>query len=155
MAKKAMKKAAKKKPTAKGVARKTMTLLSGGNPQIAKGDGDEPVQAYIAAAPGWKGDVAKRLDAIIMKAVPHARKAVKWNSPFYGVAGEGWFVSFHCFSKYVKVAFFRGQGLKPLPPGESTSDNTRYIDIYENDKLNEKQLSAWMKQASKLPGWGK
>lgn len=142
------------KTAAKKARAKRPKLLSGGNPQIAKGDGDGPVQAYIAAAPGWKRDVARRLDAIIMRAVPHARKAVKWNSPFYGLEGNGWFVSFHCFSKYVKVAFFRGAALKPPPPGESTSDNTRYLDIHEDDDLNEKQLVAWMKQASKLPGWG-
>lgn len=147
-AKKTAKAAAKKKPQPK--------LLSGGNPQIAKGDGEKPVQAYIAAAPGWKRARSQQLDALITKGVPGVRKAVKWNSPFYGApGGPGWFLSFHIFTKYVKVAFFNGASLKPLPPGESASDNTRYLDIYENDALNEKQLTAWVKQASKLPGWGK
>ena len=130
-------------------------LLAGGNPRIAKADGDAPVQAYIAAMPGWKRDVGRRLDAIVGRAVPGVRKAVKWNSPFYGIEGNGWFLSFHCFTKYVKVAFFRGASLRPPPPGESTSDKTRYLDIHEGDALDEKQLAAWVKQASRLPGWGK
>jgi hypothetical protein len=128
--------------------------LAGGNPQIAKGDGDEPVQAYIAAMPGWKQDVGRRLDALIVRAVPDVRKAVKWNSPFYGGEGGGWFLSFHCFTKYVKVAFFRGTSLRPVPPGESKSDDTRYLDIHEHDELDEAQLTDWVKQASGLPGWG-
>src|SRR6478735_1991533 len=127
-------------------------LLSGGNPQIAKGDGDAPVQAYIAAVPGWKGDVARRLDALIVDAVPGVQKAVKWNSPFYCVEGKGWFLSYHCFAKYVKVTFFRGTKLKPLPPGESKTENTRYLDVYEGE-LDEQQFVKWVKQASKLPGW--
>ena len=127
-------------------------LLAGGNPQIAKGEGDAPVQAYIAAMPGWKRDVGRHLDALIARAVPGVRKAVKWNSPFYGVEGQGWFLSFHCFTKYVKVAFFRGASLRPLPPGESKHKNVRYLDIYEDDQLDEAQLIAWVKQASKLPG---
>jgi len=127
-------------------------LLSGGNPQIPKGEGDAPVQAYIAAMPGWKQDIGKRLDAIIVKAVPGVQKAVKWNSPFYGVKGEGWFLSFHCFTKYVKVGFFRGRSLEPMPPGESKSNDTRYLDIHEDDEVDEKQLTRWVKQASKLPG---
>jgi len=137
------------------VARKAAakpTLLSGGNPQIAKGDGDAPVQAYIAAMPGWKRDVGRRLDALIARTVPGVSKAVKWNSPFYGVEDQGWFLSFHCFTKYVKVAFFRGSSLHPLPPGESKSKDTRYLDIYEDDQLDEAQLAAWVKQASQLPG---
>ena len=128
-------------------------LLSGGNPQIAKADGDAPVQAYIDKMPGWKRDVGRRLDALIVRNVPNVRKAVKWNSPFYGIEGEGWFLSFHCFTKYVKVAFFQGASLRPLPPGESKSKDTRYIDIYATDELDEKQLAAWVKQAAKLPGW--
>ena len=137
------------------VARKAAakpTLLSGGNPQIAKGDGDAPVQAYIAAMPGWKRDVGRRLDALIARTVPGVSKAVKWNSPFYGVEDQGWFLSFHCFTKYVKVAFFRGSSLHPLPPGESKSKDTRYLDIHEDDQLDEAQLIAWVKQASQLPG---
>jgi hypothetical protein len=128
------------------------TLLSGGNPQIAKGDGDAPVQAYIAAMPGWKRDVGHHLDALIARTVHGVRKAVKWNSPFYGVGDQGWFLSFHCFTKYVKVAFFRGSSLHPLPPGESKGKDTRYLDIHEDDQLDEAQLVAWVKQASHLPG---
>lgn len=129
-------------------------LLSGGNPQIAKTVGDAPVQAYIAAMPGWKRDVGRRLDAVITRTVPGVRKAVKWNSPFYGVEGQGWFLSFHCFAEYVKVAFFRGASLRPLPPGESKQKDVRYLDIREDDALDEKQFGAWVKQASELPGWG-
>lgn len=127
-------------------------LLSGGNPQIAKGDGDVPVQAYIAAMPGWKNDLGRRLDTLIVRAVPHVRKAVKWNSPFYGVEGEGWFLSFHCFAKYVKVAFFRGARLSPVPPGDSKQKDVRYLDIYEDDAFDEAQFATWVKQASRLPG---
>jgi hypothetical protein len=128
-------------------------LLAGGNPQIAKGDGDEPVQAFIAAMPGWKRDVGRRLDAIIERTVPNLRKAVRWNSPFYGVEGQGWFLAFHCLTRYVKVAFFRGKLLRPLPPGESKSQETRYLDIHEKDELDEKQLASWLKQAASMPGW--
>jgi hypothetical protein len=128
-------------------------LLAGGNPQIAKGEGDGPVQAYIVALPGWKRDVGKHLDALITRAVPSVQKAVKWNSPFYGVEGQGWFVSFHVFTKYVKVAFFRGASLRPLPPGASKSEGTRYLDIYESDELDEAQFRKWVKQAAKLPGF--
>jgi hypothetical protein len=127
-------------------------LLSGGNPQIAKGDGDASVQAYIAAMPGWKQDVGRRLDALIVKTVPNVHKAVKWNSPFYGIEGKGWFLSFHCFAKYVKVTFFRGTSLRPVPPGESKTPETRYLDIYEGDSSDDPQLAKWIKQASKLPG---
>ncbi len=128
-------------------------LLAGGNPQIAKGDGDAPVQAYIAAMPGWKRDVGRRLDALIERTVPGVRKAVKWNSPMYGVEGQGgWFLSFHCFTKYVKVAFFRGASLRPVPPGGSKQKDVRYLDIHEDDPLDEAQLAAWVKQASLLPG---
>ena len=129
------------------------TLLSGGNPQIAKGDGDAPVQAYIAAMPGWKRHVGRHLDDLIAHAVPGVRKAVKWNSPFYGVEHQGgWFLSFHCFTKYVKVTFFRGTSLHPLPPGESKHKEVRYLDIHEHAELDEVQLAAWVKQASQLPG---
>jgi len=127
-------------------------LLSGGNPQIAKAYGDAPVQAYIAAMPGWKRDLGKRLDALIVRAVPGVRKAVKWNSPFYGVEDGVWFLSFHVFAKYVKVAFFRGASLRPLPPGPSKQKEVRYLDIREDDELDERQFAAWVKQASRLPG---
>ena len=127
-------------------------LLSGGNPQIAKGEGDAPVQAYIAAMPAWKRKVGRRLDALVARAVPGVRKAVKWNSPFYGAAGkEGWFLSFHCFMRYVKVAFFRGAALSPVPSGESKHKDVRYLDIHEG-QLDEAQFADWVKQASKLPG---
>lgn len=127
-------------------------LLSGGNPQIAKGYGDGPVQAYIAAIPGWKQDVGRRLDALITRTVPDVAKAVKWNSPFYGLEGEGWFLSFHCFTNYVKVAFFRGMSLDPVPPGASKSGDTRYLDMREADGFDEARLAAWIRQASRLPG---
>ena len=127
-------------------------LLSGGNPQIAKGYGDAPVQAYIAAMPGWKSDVGRRLDALIERNVPGVRKAVKWNSPFYGVEDGVWFLSFHCFAKYIKVAFFRGASLSPVPPVASKSGDTRYFHIHEHDGLDEAQFAAWVRQASQLPG---
>ena len=148
-------KAAPKRTAARAVPRKTAAkpiLLSGGNPQIAKAYGDAPVQAYIAAMPGWKRDVGRRLDALVARTVPGVRKAIKWNSPFYGVEGQGWFLSFHCFTNYVKVAFFRGTSLRPVPPGESRSKDTRYLDIREDDQPDEAQLAAWVKQASQLPG---
>ena len=129
-----------------------VVLLSGGNPQIAKADGDAPVQAYIAAMPSWKRDVGRRLDTLIVRTVPDVYKAVKWNSPFYGIKGEGWFLGVHCFTKYIKVAFFRGASLRPLPPGESKQKEVRYLDIREDDQLDEVQLAAWVKQASQLPG---
>jgi hypothetical protein len=127
-------------------------LLAGGNPQIAKADGDAPVHAYITAMPGWKRDAGRRLDTLIARTVPGVRKAVKWNSPFYSIEGQGWFLSFHCFTKYVKVAFFRGTSLRPVPPGESKHKEVRYLDIHEDDQLDEAQLTAWVKQASQLPG---
>ena len=134
---------------------KSVKHLSGGNPQIAKADGDAPVQAYIAAIPGWKRGVGRRLDALIVRTVPDVRKAVKWNSPFYGIEGRGWFLSFHCFTKYVKVTFFNGTSLRPLPPVESKHKEVRYLDIRENDEIDEARLAAWVKQASELAGWGK
>ena len=127
-------------------------LLAGGNPQIAKADGDAPVRAYIAAMPGWKRDVGRRLDDIIVRTVPGVRKAVKWNSPFYGVEGRGWFLAFHCFTMYVKVTFFRGTSLRPAPPGESKQKEVRYLDVREDDELDEAQFADWVKQASQLPG---
>jgi hypothetical protein len=128
-------------------------LLSGGNPQIAKADGNAPVQSYIAAMPGWKRDVGRQLDTLITKTVPRVQKAVKWNSPFYGVEGKGWFISYHCFAKYVKVTFFRGAALRPMPPGESKHKDVRYLDIREDEAIDEKRLAAWIRQAAKLPGW--
>ncbi len=127
-------------------------LLSGGNPQIPKGDGDAPVQAYLAAMPGWKRAAGERLDALIVEAVPDVRKAVRWNSPFYGSAAGGWFLSIHCFTKYIKVAFFAGARLDPLPPVASKSDDTRYVNLYE-DAFDDDQLRSWVVQASGLPGW--
>jgi hypothetical protein len=140
---------AKSKAASKG---KKVALLSGGNPQIPKGDGDAPVQAYIAAMPEWKRAVGKRLDALIARAVPDVRKAVKWNSPFYGIEGQGWFLAFHVFTHYVKVTFFRGTSLDPLPPGPSKDKNTRYLDIRE-EGFDEAQFVRWVKQAAALPGW--
>jgi hypothetical protein len=131
---------------------KKVTLLSGGNPQIAKADGNAPVQAYIAAMPGWKRDVGKRLDAVITRTVPNVKKAVKWNSPFYGIEGQGWFLAFHVFTHYVKVTFFRGPSLRPVPPVPSKDPNTRYVHIHEDD-FDEAQLASWIKQAAALPGW--
>ena len=146
--------AGKKEPRAakpKKPAPGEVVLLSGGNPQIAKGYGDEPVQAYISAMPGWKSDVGKRLDAIIERAAPDVKKAVKWNSPFYGVEDDRWFLSYHVFAKYVKVTFFRGTSLDPVPAGTSKHPEVRYLDIYEGE-FDEKQFADWVKQASKLPG---
>jgi len=127
-------------------------LLAGGNPQIAKGEGEAPVEAYIAAMPGWKREVGRRLDALITRAVPGVRKAVKWNSPFYGVEGRGWFLSLHCFTSYIKVAFFRGTSLRPVPPGDSKHAEVRYLDLHEGE-LDEAQFGAWVEQAAALPGW--
>ncbi|MDZ4821101.1 MAG: DUF1801 domain-containing protein [Planctomycetota bacterium] len=142
---------AKTKPVAKQA--KSVKLLSGGNPQIAKADGDAPVQAYIAAMPGWKRELGEQLDALITRAVPKVRKAVKWNSPFYGIEGQGWFLSYHVLTKYVKVTFFAGMSLSPVPPGGTEkSKEARWIDIYE-DQFDEAQFTKWVKQAAKLPGW--
>jgi len=127
-------------------------LLTGGNPQIAKGYGDAPVQAYLAAMPGWKQDVGRRLDALISATVPGVHKAVKWNSPFYGRDDQGWFLNFHCIAKYLKVAFFRGTALHPVPPVESKHPEVRYFHIHEHDPFDEAQLTSWIKQASQLPG---
>jgi hypothetical protein len=139
------------RPARKRAAEKPK-LLSGGNPQIAKADGDAAVQAYIAAMPGWKRDVGRRLDALIVRTVPAVRKAVRWNTPFYGIGGAGWFLGFHCITKYVKVAFFRGASLRPLPPVESKQKHVRYFHIHENEKLDEALLVSWIKQAAEQPG---
>ncbi|GLR53982.1 DUF1801 domain-containing protein [Shinella yambaruensis] len=127
-------------------------LLSGGNPQIAKGYGDGPIQAYIAAMPGWKSDVGRKLDALIVKTVPDVHKAVKWNSPFYGIEGDGWFLSYHCFAKYIKLTFFRGTSLDPVPPVASKTPETRYFHIHDGDDLDKTPLAEWIRQASRLPG---
>jgi hypothetical protein len=145
-----------KQPASEGRSTEASTkkpvLLSGGNPQIAKGDGDAPVQAYIAAMPGWKRDVGRRLDALIVRTVPKVRKAVRWNSPFYGIEGQGWFLSYHCFTKYVKVTFLNGASLRPLPPVESKHPNVRYFHIHEHDPMDEELVANWIGQASELPG---
>ena len=143
----------KVKPKAAARRPSRVVLLAGGNPQIAKADGEAPVRAYIAAMPGWKRDVGRRLDALVVRTVPQVRKAVKWNSPFYGIEGQGFFLSFHCYARYVKVEFFRGTSLRPLPPGESRTEDTRYLDIREDDRLDEKLVASWIRQASELPGW--
>ena len=128
-------------------------LLSGGNPQIPKADGDAPVQAYIAAMPGWKSDVGRRLDDLIVRTAPEVRKAVRWNSPFYGVEGQGWFLSYHVFTRYVKVTFLNGASLDPLPPVESKDKDTRYFHIYEDSGMDEELVASWIRQAAALPGW--
>jgi hypothetical protein len=144
-------------PGRKATARRTAAkqppkLLSGGNPQIAKGDGDAPVQAWIAAMPGWKRDLGRRIDALVERTVPGVRKAVKWNSPFYGVEERGWFLSLHAFTHYLKLTFFRGAALRPPPPGPSRHPEVRYLDLREGE-LDEARLAAWVKQAAALPGW--
>ena len=144
--------ASKAKPIKRRTGEKVV-LLSGGNPQIAKADGDAPVQAYIAAIPGWKRDLGKRLDALLVRNVPNVRKAVKWNSPFYGIGGQGWFLSFHVFTRYIKVTFFSGTSLRPVPTGASKHKDVRYFDIREGDKLDEAQMASWVKQAAALPGF--
>ena len=153
VAKKAVtKKAVAKKAVAKRVVAKPK-LLAGGNPQIAMADGDTPVQAYLAAIPGWKRVVGRRLDELIAHTVPGVLKAIKWNSPFYGVEGQGWFLSFHTYTNYVKVAFFRGKSLRPMPPGKSMHKEVRYLDIRKGGELDEAQLAKWIRQAAALPGW--
>ena len=145
--------AKKRKKSATSARAAKPRLLAGGNPQIAKADGDAPVRAYIAAMPGWKRDLGRRLDALIVRTVPGVRKAIKWNSPFYGVEGHGWFLSLHVFTTYVKVAFFKGTSLRPVPPKESKHKEVRYVDIREKDELDEAQLAEWVRQAAALPGW--
>ena len=127
-------------------------LLSGGNPQIAKADGDAPVQSYIAAMPGWKSKVGRRLDDLIVRTVPTVRKAVRWNSPFYGIEGQGWFLSYHVFTRHIKVTFFQGASLQPVPPGAGKDKDSRWVDIYEGE-LDEEQLTVWIRQAAAIPGW--
>ncbi|MFS8929700.1 DUF1801 domain-containing protein [Cupriavidus taiwanensis] len=136
-----------------GPATGTPVLLAGGNPQIPKGDGDAPVQAYLAAMPGWKQDAGRRLDALVERSVPDVNKAVRWNSPFYGRQGQGWFLSFHCMTRYIKVAFFRGMSLDPVPPVESRDKDTRYFHIHEGEAFDEALLAHWIRQAAALPGW--
>ena len=133
-------------------AAKPVVLLSGGNPQIAKADGDAPVQAYIAAMSGWKSDVGRRLDDLIMQAVPNARKAVRWNSPWYGVEGQGWFLSYHVFARYVKVTFLNGGSLSPLPAGSGKDKDARWHNIHEGE-LDDDQMADWVRQSAALPGW--
>ncbi len=141
-----------KTPETAGKTGAKPVLLSGGNPQIAKADGDAPVQAYIAAMPGWKRDVGRRLDDLIVRTVPDVRKAVRWNSPWYGIEGRGWFASYHVFSRYVKVTFLNGASLRPVPPGSGKDRDTRWVDIYE-DELDEAQMTSWVRQSAALPGW--
>jgi hypothetical protein len=148
----AQEKATKTTVVKKKTAAKPVKLLSGGNPQIAKADGDAPVQVYIAAMPGWKGDVGRRLDAIIERTVPNVSKKVRWNTPFYGIEGDGSFLAFHCITKYIKVAFFRGTSLRPVPPVESKQKEVRYLHIHEDGQFDEAQFVDWVKQASELPG---
>ena len=155
-AKRASRASGTRKPAAKAIKLRQgekVILLSGGNPRIAKAEGDAPVQAYIAAMPGGKRDLGKRLDALIARNVPNVRKAVKWNSPFYGIEGQGWFLSFHVFTRYIKVTFFRGASLRPVPPGASKHKDVRYVDIHEGDELDEAQMATWVKQAAALPGF--
>ena len=127
-------------------------LLAGGNPQIPKGDGDAPVQAYIEAMPGWKSDIGRRFDDLIVRTVPGVRKAVRWNSPFYGIEGAGWFVSYHVLTRYVKVTFFAGSSLRPTPTGSGKDPDARWIDIGEGE-LDVEQMEAWIRQAAAIPGW--
>lgn len=140
-------------PAKKAAPRKKVVLLSGGNPQIPKGDGAAPVRAYLAALPGWKRALGKRIDALVVESVPGVQKAVRWNSPFYRVEGHGYFVSMHALTRYLKLTFFDGRALKPMPPGSSKDPNARYLDVYEDDELDEAQLRAWFQQAATLPGW--
>ena len=140
------------KETVAGRAEGKPVLLSGGNPQIAKADGDAPVQAYIAAMPGWKSDVGRRIDDLIVRAVPNVRKAVRWNSPWYGIEDAGWFASYHVFTRYVKVTFLNGASLRPEPPGSGKDPDSRWVDIYE-DELDEEQMETWVRQSAALPGW--
>ena len=131
---------------------KQVVLLLGGNPQIAKADGDAPVQAYIAAMPGWKSDLGRRLDDLIVRNAPGVRKAVRWNSPFYGIEGLGWFASYHVFTCYVKVTFLNGASLRPEPPGSGKDPDSRWVDIYEGE-MDEEQMETWVRQSAALPGW--
>jgi len=147
------KKPGKKKKSGKKKIGGKPKLLAGGNPQIAKADGDAPVRAFIAATPGWKRDVGRRLDALIVRTVPNVRKAVRWNSPFYGTEANGWFLSFHCLTKYVKVALYRGTSLHPVPPVASKNEGTRYFHVHEGEQIDVDLVAGWIRQASELPGW--
>jgi hypothetical protein len=149
-AKKSTQREGSPKPRGRRIAKPV--LLAGGNPQVAKADGDAPVRAYLAAMPGWKREVGQRLDALIERMVPNVRKAVRWNSPFYGVEGRGWFLGLHCLTKYVKVAFYRGTELDPVPPVESKKEGIRYVHLHEHEPLDEALLTRWIRQAAKLPG---
>ena len=146
-------KPSKKPSEASGNASGEVVLLSGGNPQIAKADGDAPVQAYIAAMPGWKSDAGRRLDDLIVRTVPDVRKAVRWNSPWYGIDGQGWFLSYHCFNKYIKVTFLYGASLNPIPPIASKDKHASYYHIYEDVGVDEEQVASWVRQAAAIPGW--
>ncbi|SEB60707.1 hypothetical protein SAMN05216452_2407 [Nitratireductor aquibiodomus] len=142
------------KPSGKAQGKKEPPrLLSGGNPQIPKGDGDAPVQAYIAAMPGWKREAGRLIDRLIVRELPQVRKAVKWNSPLYGIEGQGWFLGLHCYTRYIKMAFFHGVALEPLPPVASKDANTRYFHLHEDEVLDEARFASWVRQASALPGW--
>ncbi|GAA5072879.1 DUF1801 domain-containing protein [Lysobacter panacisoli] len=155
IASKAAKQVATKAATpAKRAAAKTATpkLLSGGNPQIPKGYGEAPIRAYIAAMPGWKRDIGERIDALVTHAVPGVHKAIKWNSPMYGMEDDVWFLSLHCFDRYIKVAFFRGASLRPVPPEASKTKETRYLHIHQDEPFDEARFTDWVKQASRLPG---
>ncbi len=141
------------KPQAGDSGDKQPVLLSGGNPQIAKADGDAPVQAYIAAMPGWKSELGRRLDDLIVQTLPEVRKAVRWNSPFYGVEGQGWFLSYHCFDRYIKVCFLYGKSLTPMPPVDSRDKDARYYHVYEDGQIDEELFASWVRQAAAIPGW--
>ncbi len=143
----------KTKPVPRSKRPARVRLLSGGNPQIAKADGDAPVQAWIEALPGWKVETARWFDRLVVRAVPKVQKAVRWNSPFYGIEGQGWFLGIHALTRYLKIAFFRGTLLQPMPPGASKSKEVRYLDLYETDLRDEAQMVAWLQQAAALPGW--
>lgn len=145
--------AARTRSASKTGAKAAVVTLAGGNPRIAKADGDAPVQAYLAAMPGWKRDIGKRLDALIVRSVPNVRKAVKWNSPMYGVEGRGWFLGLHTYTRYLKVTFFRGASPQPVPPGAKKKKDARYLDIHEGDEIDEERFASWVKQAAALPGW--
>lgn len=129
-----------------------VVLLSGGNPQIAKGDGDEPLQAYLEAMPEWKGEIGRHIDDLVREVVPQALRAVRWNSPFYGIEGNGWFLSLHCFTKYVKITWLNGSELDPNPPGTSKQQRVRYLDIRQHDEIDDDQIRQWLRQAVTIPG---
>jgi hypothetical protein len=127
-------------------------LLSGGNPQIPKGYGDAPVRAWLAALPAWKKAAARKLDSLVTRSVPGVGKAVKYNSPLYGIDGRTWFLSLHAFDRYIKVTFFRGTQLDPVPPVASKMPRVRYFHLHETDSLPADLFASWVKQAAMLPG---